>query len=91
MKDKIIQGDCYEEIQEIADGSVDAIITDPPYALGFTHNGQKGDYSDLTIIKPFFTQLFKQFKRVLKDQGEGYIFTDWRTYSILYPLSNNLH
>ena len=32
---KIIQGDCLEKLKDISDNSVDAIITDPPYELGF--------------------------------------------------------
>lgn len=32
---KIILGDCIEELKKIPDNSVDAIITDPPYGLGF--------------------------------------------------------
>jgi len=32
---KIINGDCLEELKKLADNSVDSIITDPPYELGF--------------------------------------------------------
>ncbi len=32
---KIIQGDCIEEMKKLPDNSVDAIITDPPYGLEF--------------------------------------------------------
>jgi DNA modification methylase len=28
---KLINGDCLEEMKAIPDGSIDAIITDPPY------------------------------------------------------------
>jgi len=31
----IIQGDCIEEMRKLDENSVDAIITDPPYGLGF--------------------------------------------------------
>jgi site-specific DNA-methyltransferase (adenine-specific) len=34
-KNKIYQGDCIEELKKLPDNSVDAIITDPPYGLGF--------------------------------------------------------
>ena len=35
VKDKytLMFGDCLERIKEIPDGSVDAIICDPPYAV----------------------------------------------------------
>ena len=32
---ELLQGDCLVKLKEIADNSVDAIITDPPYELGF--------------------------------------------------------
>lgn len=32
---KIIQGDCIEEMQKLPENSIDAIITDPPYGLEF--------------------------------------------------------
>lgn len=35
MENKIIEGDCIEELKKLEDGSVDAIITDPPYGLEF--------------------------------------------------------
>jgi DNA modification methylase len=30
----LIHGDCYEKLKELADNSVDSVITDPPYGLG---------------------------------------------------------
>jgi len=35
MINKIILGDCIEELKKLPDNSVDAIITDPPYGLEF--------------------------------------------------------
>jgi len=35
LKNKIIQGDCLEKLKELEDNSVDAVVTDPPYGLGF--------------------------------------------------------
>jgi site-specific DNA-methyltransferase (adenine-specific) len=84
----ITQGDCLDLIKEIPDSYVDSIITDPPYFLGVTHNGQKGTYSDLIIMKPFFESLFFQFKRVLKKNGCIYLCCDFRTYPFLYPILN---
>lgn len=83
---KIYTEDCSEGIKKIHDESVDAIITDPPYFIGMTHNGKKGDYNDLLIMKPFFDGLFKEFARVIKPEGKIYIFCDWRTYAFYYPI-----
>ena len=35
---ELIQGDCLEVMRGMADGSVDAVVTDPPYGLGFRGN-----------------------------------------------------
>jgi len=32
---QLIKGDCLVEMKTIADNSVDAIVTDPPYGLSF--------------------------------------------------------
>jgi site-specific DNA-methyltransferase (adenine-specific) len=60
-RDTVYNMDCLEGIGKIADGSIDAIITDPPYFVGMTHNGQKGEMSDLAICAPFYNLLFKEF------------------------------
>lgn len=83
---KIYNEDCLEGIQKIASASIDTIITDPPYFIGMTHNGKKGNYNDLIIMKPFFDSLFSEFSRVIKENGKVYIFCDWRTYAFYYPL-----
>jgi site-specific DNA-methyltransferase (adenine-specific) len=82
----ITQGDCLDLTKDVPDNSINSIITDPPYFLGVTHNGQKGNYSDLAIMKPFFESLFFQFKRVLKPDGCIYLCCDFRTYPFLYPI-----
>lgn len=86
---KIYNEDCLEGMKRLDNGSVDLIVTDPPYGVGVTSNGKKGNFTDMNLIKPFFTQLFSEYSRVLKEGGEFYICTDWRTYPLLYPLLQN--
>lgn len=83
---KLYNGDCLEKIKELPDKSIDLIVTDPPYFLGMTHNGQKGDFTDLKICEPFYNGLFTEYNRVLKDEGRIYFFTDWRGYAFYYPV-----
>lgn len=83
---RIYQEDCLDGIKKIASNSVKLIVTDPPYFLGMTHNGQRGSFVDLAICKPFYKELFQEFKRVLTPDGEVYFFTDWRGYAFYYPL-----
>ena len=43
-------------------------------------------FGDLTIAKPFYRQLFQEFRRVLKPDGHFYFFTDWRGYAFYFPI-----
>jgi site-specific DNA-methyltransferase (adenine-specific) len=47
---QVIQGDCLEVLKTFPDKSVDLVLTDPPYNVGFDygekHDDNKGDYSN---------------------------------------------
>ena len=57
---KLLLGDCREVIKKFPDGYFDAIITDPPYGVGF------GRYDDTGDV---FFELEEEFFRVLKKNG----------------------
>jgi site-specific DNA-methyltransferase (adenine-specific) len=35
---ELLQGDCLELLRDIPSGSIDAVVTDPPYGIGFCYN-----------------------------------------------------
>lgn len=92
--------DCLEGLKNIPDGSVDLVVTDPPYFLSMGHAGSKKNafaansdmvnsnrtFQDLAIAKPFYQQLFREYRRVLKPDGHFYFFTDWRGYAFYFPI-----
>jgi site-specific DNA-methyltransferase (adenine-specific) len=92
--------DCLEGLAEIPDKSVDLIATDPPYFLSMGHSGSNTNarnsdqlasnrcFDDLAICTPFYKSLFAEFRRVLKDDGSVYFFTDFRGYAYYFPLMN---
>lgn len=93
--------DCLEGLKEVPDGSVDLIVTDPPYFLSMGHAGSKTNatrsseqlnsnraFNDLAICTPFYRQLFAEYARVLKPDGSFYFFTDFRGYAYYFPLLN---
>jgi site-specific DNA-methyltransferase (adenine-specific) len=43
-----LHGDCIEEMRKLPNGSVDAIITDPPYSSGTRREGAKGLRKSMT-------------------------------------------
>jgi len=62
---KIIQGDCLEEIKKLENNSIDVIITDPPYnVLALEWDKQEIEWEVLT----------KEYYRVLKVNGCIYVF-----------------
>lgn len=86
----LFNGDCLDVIKTLPAASVDCIITDPPYFLGMTHNGQKGNFRDLSICRPFYRDLFHEYRRVAKPEACIYFFCDWRGYAFYYPLFDEI-
>ena len=64
-------GDCLNIMQNMADNSVDSIITDPPYGISFMNNNW--DYSIPTI------DIWKECLRLLKPGGHLLSFAATRT------------
>lgn len=71
---KLLQGDCLEMIKTLDDNSVDSIVTDPPYELGFM--GKKWDATGIA----YNVDLWRECLRVLKPGGHLLAFSGSRTY-----------
>jgi DNA modification methylase len=67
-------GNCKELIKQLADNSIDAIVTDPPYELGFM--GKKWDATGIA----YDAELWAECLRVLKPGGHLLAFSGSRTY-----------
>lgn len=68
------RGDCIEVMRGMADNSVDAIVTDPPYELGFM--GKSWDASGIA----YNVDMWREALRVLKPGGHLLAFSGSRTY-----------
>ena len=64
-------GDCLQVLRTMADGSIDAVVTDPPYGLSFM--GKKWDYDVPTV------EIWAECLRVLKPGGHLLAFAGTRT------------
>jgi len=71
---KIYNMDCLEVLMTLEDNSVDSIVTDPPYELGFM--GKKWDSTGIA----YNVDLWKECLRVLKPGGHLLAFGGTRTY-----------
>lgn len=104
MTIRLEAGDCLEVMRGMADNSVDAIVTDPPYGLSFM--GRKWDYDVpseeiwrecLRVLKPgghllAFAGTRTQHRMVVRIEDAGFDIRDmiaW-VYSTGFPKSMNL-
>ena len=74
MTNTILHGDCIEKIRELPDNSVDSVVTDPPYELGFM--GKSWDNTGIANSK----EMWAEALRVLKPGGHLLAFSGTRTY-----------
>jgi site-specific DNA-methyltransferase (adenine-specific) len=70
----LLKGNCLETLKTLDDNSVDSIVTDPPYELGFM--GKSWDNSGIAYSK----DLWAECLRVLKPGGHLLAFSGSRTY-----------
>ncbi len=88
VPDEIYHGDALELFAAVPDGSIDLIVTDPPFAIDFT--AQRGNYNrkgDRVIegyreVPPadyaaFTRSWIDRAYRALSDTGSMYIFSGW--------------
>ena len=71
---KLLLGDSLIKLKELEDSSVDSIVTDPPYELGFM--GKSWDSTGIANN----VELWKECLRVLKPGGHLLAFSGTRTY-----------
>lgn len=70
------QGDCLELMKNIPDGSVDLVLTDPPYGTmkGAALDGWKNQTTEWdTAIDPL--KIFEQISRILRPNGKAVLFS----------------
>lgn len=71
---QVLHGDCRNELELLPDNSIDSIVTDPPYELGFM--GKSWDASGIAYDQRVWVQCL----RVLKPGGHMLAFSGSRTY-----------
>lgn len=80
----LMQGDCLERMKEIPDGSVDMVLTDPPYGMSFRSNYRKNRYKGikndegLDWLDDFVCQLY----RVCASGSAQYVFCSFHNVDL---------
>lgn len=81
----IVRSDASDLTRSLADKSVNAIITDPPYGIGYHSNHYKDKNPHSPIAHDWNFQIgafFDEASRVLVDGGTLYLFTRWDVYPL---------
>ena len=85
--DRVLYGDCVDFMRKLPDESVDVVIADPPFGLGFTgkesiynrderfvrrgYREVEGDYTE------FSEKWIKELPMIMKEGGSAWIFSGW--------------
>jgi site-specific DNA-methyltransferase (adenine-specific) len=79
----LYRGDALEILPTLEAGSVDAIITDPPYMIGAISVGniraKHGTWADMENSAYWFSRWITQGKALLKSTGYFVVFGSWRS------------
>lgn len=92
----LYHGDCREVLPVLAPGSVDLVMTDPPFSVPvrYQHADDVAAYprswGDLVVMEPFFRDVFTRIRRVVKTTGQTYICCDGDTYPVFYKATYSL-
>lgn len=78
MNAQLLFGDCLDKIKDISDGTVDMIVMDPPYNIGYA------DWDIFQNVEGVSAECY----RVLKDNGSFFCFTGW---SFVCELTRRIH
>ena len=84
----LVHGDCIEELERLADGSVDCVVTDPPYGINYVSNFRTVESE---VVKSVANDTIEDavmlwnntcaiLERKMKADSHLYCFTSWKVY-----------
>ena len=78
------RGDCLELMKNIPDGSVDLVLTDPPYGMAFKSNYRKEKYNEIKNDKSleWLEKYVGECFRILKRNTAAYFFCSWHNVDV---------
>ena len=100
LLDKVIHGDCLNELLNVDTDSIDMVYLDPPFFTNRNHSSITRDrktkfcfsdiWQDLSDYAEFMEVRIQQIHRVLKDTGSIFVHCDASANFILRPLLDDI-
>ena len=85
----IYHGDCREVLPSLARGSVDVLLTDPPFFMPATHYQSRVEWqrswSDTSVLAAFWSTVLDCSVPLLKPSGHFVTFCNGDSYPVFYP------
>ena len=82
----LMQGDCLERMKDIPDGSVDMVLTDPPYGMDYQSNRRTATEKFNKIAQDeglgWLDDFCIQMYRVMKPNTAAYVFCSWHNVDV---------
>lgn len=81
---KIINIDWETGIKEVANNSVDLVLTDPPYGMSYQSNRRKEKHKSIKndTNLDWLGEWCEELKRVTKDEAHLYVFCSWHNVEV---------
>ncbi len=83
----LYHGDCLDVLRGLEAGSVDAVVTDPPYMLGAASARKSADkvigWADINNASYWYSAWMAEAWRALADDGGMWVFGNWRLLPVL--------
>jgi site-specific DNA-methyltransferase (adenine-specific) len=83
----IYHGDALDILPTLRAGSVDAVITDPPYGIGAVSAGnmasKAGGWQDMMNSALWFASWYREVDRILRSSGVFWTFCNWRSLPVV--------
>lgn len=85
-------GDCLELLKTLPSGSVDAVVTDPPYGINTKSdgNGKLNPWADLCNSAFWYAAWLGEVRRVLRFGGAAWVCLNWRSLTTFQKASCEL-
>jgi DNA modification methylase len=82
-------GDCLQILPTL--GTVDAVVTDPPFNMSTSQNGTKHEFfADMINSSYWFAEVLKNMSSLLPEHGTIWQFMNWKTLPAIMKAASNI-